>query len=944
MSNQTPNPPTVQESQVAKTWLFSQNPDGSLSPAALGGGGNVNLTGINGIAPALTYPLPVELSDGTNPFGTPGNPLSVNVISGGGANASVGVTGVLAPTSATEVGWIDGTGKLQGVSVANPLPVSVTAIVADNVNQGNKGSIAQSWYTQLTDGTATVLGVSANPLYVQFASAQAVNATLSAETTKVIGVVRTADGSGNLLTSTGNALDVNIKSGLSNPLPVSATQTTSPWVVAGGKTNNNAAPGATNAGVLPAVANAASPVYAEGNQVAGSTDLSGNVRVVPFPGFPSIIQKNSGASTGSVASLGIAYSSNVSFGTTLIVVCGVGNGTTPTISDTIGNAWTTDVVKANGTAFNVAIFRAINKAAGANTITINNGGTGASIAGEIYEVAGLLTLSTYIFDQSAVGSGNNAAPSAANYLIPLYTNEYAFAAFGVGTGAQTITVTPGVVSFVNDSGQLNPTTPAGLFSFASASALCINVYNTSVLAAASLGGSEPWAVAVALYKPQVQVPATTIVRMGVANPTNNGGIIDLPNVTTAIRTSLVGAAWNEPNLSNPTYNVSNGGGNCVPVFAPVLATSTPGSGGQGFMQRTPAIYRGAQFSGAGQNTVWQPQAGKKVRLMKYKIEAGEDCTISGGPLPVNLGFWYNIGLANGQLVSILNDGALGFAHRFVVSSSVLSTSGNLYDSGWIDLGNGILAPVASQPLQMGIVVPQTTAAINPTWTIASNQWEAVTVGFKTTGGRGNFSLVQTTVLNTPAGAATSVLPTLATTTGNTIILVIRTSNAAAGVPTISVADTALNSYTVTALTTNASDDTNGSSLCIAYATNIVANASNVVTVTFASHTPIGQSVSYFEYSGMGTGGIDAALVGATGNSTAPASGNYTPATAGDLIISAYATAVNVTPTSATIPVNFRNVFNTFAAAHQGSVSVVDNFGNGALLAGAINVIAIGTEE
>lgn len=36
---------------------------------------------------------------------------------------------------------------------------------------------------------------------------------LTAETTKVIGVVRTADGAGNLLTSTTNALDVNIKSG-----------------------------------------------------------------------------------------------------------------------------------------------------------------------------------------------------------------------------------------------------------------------------------------------------------------------------------------------------------------------------------------------------------------------------------------------------------------------------------------------------------------------------------------------------------------------------------------------------------------------------------------------------------------------------------------------------------------------------------------------------------
>ena len=47
-----------------------------------------------------------------------------------------------------------------------------------------------------------------------------VAATLGAETTKVIGVTRTADGSGNLLTSTTNALDINIKSG--NPTSITA--------------------------------------------------------------------------------------------------------------------------------------------------------------------------------------------------------------------------------------------------------------------------------------------------------------------------------------------------------------------------------------------------------------------------------------------------------------------------------------------------------------------------------------------------------------------------------------------------------------------------------------------------------------------------------------------------------------------------------------------------
>jgi len=82
--------------------------------------------------------------------------------------------------------------------------------------------------------TDTQLRASAVPISVATIPSHAVTnagtfavqsaATLNAETTKVIGVVRTADGSGNLLTSTTNALDINIKSG--NPTTITATQGT----------------------------------------------------------------------------------------------------------------------------------------------------------------------------------------------------------------------------------------------------------------------------------------------------------------------------------------------------------------------------------------------------------------------------------------------------------------------------------------------------------------------------------------------------------------------------------------------------------------------------------------------------------------------------------------------------------------------------------------------
>ena len=77
-----------------------------------------------------------------------------------------------------------------------------------------------------------------------------------------------------------NALKVD---GSAVTQPVSGTVTanagTGNFNFIGTKTNNNAAPGATNVGVLPAIANAAAQSWTEGDQVGLSTDLSGNLRV-----------------------------------------------------------------------------------------------------------------------------------------------------------------------------------------------------------------------------------------------------------------------------------------------------------------------------------------------------------------------------------------------------------------------------------------------------------------------------------------------------------------------------------------------------------------------------------------------------------------------------------------------------------------------------------------
>jgi hypothetical protein len=114
------NTPAISEAQVIKTWNFSQNADGSLSPS----------------------------------------------ISVGGANASVGVTGVPAPASATEMGIVDALGKLQGVSALNPLPI-VGSIVATNPSVGTVGILAPTSATEIgvVDGLGKLQAASSsNPV------------------------------------------------------------------------------------------------------------------------------------------------------------------------------------------------------------------------------------------------------------------------------------------------------------------------------------------------------------------------------------------------------------------------------------------------------------------------------------------------------------------------------------------------------------------------------------------------------------------------------------------------------------------------------------------------------------------------------------------------------------------------------------------------------------
>ena len=187
---------------------------------------------------------------------------------------------------------VDGSAVTQPVSAASlPLPTGA-ATAAKQPALGTAGTAASD--------VISVQGIaSMTPLLA--------TATLNAETTKVIGVVRTADGSGNLLTSTGNALDINIKSGALAP-----TSTQKAFSVVGSPA---AVAIKASAGTLygyQAVNTGAAPVYLKFyNVAAGSVTVGTTVPVYTIP-IPTVATTGAGIAPALPAA-GIAFSTAMSF-------------------------------------------------------------------------------------------------------------------------------------------------------------------------------------------------------------------------------------------------------------------------------------------------------------------------------------------------------------------------------------------------------------------------------------------------------------------------------------------------------------------------------------------------------------------------------------------------------------------------------------------------------
>lgn len=201
----------------------------------------VDPSGVTSPVSAASLPLPAlaststKQSDGSqktqivdgsgNVIGATSNALDVNIKSGGGSGGTSSTIGAAVPATATEAGFSDGT-NMQAARVFDM-----------DSGAGTQYGLGVN-LRQIANGGSVEAGIAANPLRTD---------------------------------PTGTTTQ-----------PVSGTVTITPsgtQTVAGAKTNNNAAPGATNIGALPAVANAAAPTQTEGNLVALRATLSGDLAV-----------------------------------------------------------------------------------------------------------------------------------------------------------------------------------------------------------------------------------------------------------------------------------------------------------------------------------------------------------------------------------------------------------------------------------------------------------------------------------------------------------------------------------------------------------------------------------------------------------------------------------------------------------------------------------------
>jgi len=389
------------------------------------------------------------------------------------------------------------------------------------------------------------------------------------------------------------------------------------------------------------------------------------------------------------------------------------------------------------------------------------------MAAQIYEVVGLAAGMQPDYYYTLAQTSSTAVNNNNGFVV---SNPQCFGIFIVGGGGSATTVSFASAStslsnlISNDSGSVNPTTPAGLYTFACGSCVFPADFNTAALIVANMGASVTNSLAMMIFRPSIPPSPGTVAIAG--QGTTNSAVNQIPvcilgggqTTDTATVLGVIGTSGNIPAALVGTAQFATTGAISSNVFAAV---------------RTPNIFKTAQFSASGLTPVWTPVSGKKFRLMRFAISIPDNATTSGGGVVTvslfdagtitsstftTFSITSNVltingtfsGFAAGQNIILtgftttyLNNititlttasgsvltaafnhsnvsstsdttgtaiaGIITAVDVYLPSSSISAPIGDGFQTGWVDLGNGYISTTANNPLAINLSAAIATA-------------------------------------------------------------------------------------------------------------------------------------------------------------------------------------------------------------------------------------------
>lgn len=120
------------------------------------------------------------------------------------------------------------------------------------------------------------------------------------------------------------------------------------------------------------------------------------------------------------------------------------------------------------------------------------------------------------------------------------------------------------------------------------------------------------------------------------------------------------------------------------------------NGSQWDRLRVPTVFKTATATASGDTALWTPAAGKKFRLMRYRIEVTNDAATSGGA----------------DIDVVLRDATTATAAAMsLYVPAVSGTALGAASTGWVDLGNGILSAANNNVLNINLSAALTAGKV-----------------------------------------------------------------------------------------------------------------------------------------------------------------------------------------------------------------------------------------